>query len=124
MLNLVYNITGISMFIWYLGLRWTFCASEHWVYNPINLATALVSIAFIIPTLFKIQYSFKKVFYYVFIFLSFRNFYYSIEDFIDFLHYPSRTQFFYIVIDLIMLLYVVIWGIYYRKNKLVNTEKV
>ncbi len=115
MLNILYNVTGISMFIWYLGFRWTFLAGEAWLFNPINFVTAIVSIVFLVPTLFTKNVSYLKLFFYLAIFLLFRNFYYTIEDIIDLLNFPSNRQLFYIIIDIIMFTYTYLWIDRYQK---------
>lgn len=109
MKNIIYNISGISMFMWYLGFRWNFLSKEPWLFNPINFITAIASIIFLLPTLISPIGSFNKWFFYIAIFLLFRNFYYTIEDIIDLIHFPSNRQLFYIIMDLIMFNYVYLW---------------
>lgn len=115
MLKILYNVSGISMFMWYLGFRWTFLAKEPWLFNPINFVTALASIVFIIPTIVSKNVSYIRLFFYISIFLLFRNFYYTIEDIIDLLNFPSNRQLSYIIIDLIMFTYTYLWIYEYQK---------
>lgn len=109
MLNFMYNFCGILMSVWYMGFRWNILQREPWLYNPINFITAIASIFFLLPTIISSVGSFNKIFFYLAIFLLFRNFYYTIEDIIDLLHFPSNRQLFYIIIDVIMFTYVYLW---------------
>lgn len=112
------------MFVWYLGFRWTYLAREAWLFNPINFCTAIVSIIFIVPTLISIKKSYYKLYYYLAIFLLFRNLYYTAEDVIDMIHFPSDRQFIYIIVDLIMSIYASVWMInYYKKDDKILKKK-
>lgn len=115
-MNLAYNFFGLLMFVWYCAVRYTYCAQESWLFNPINFTTAIVSIIFIIPTLFLHMFTYNRFFIYVSIFLLFRNFYYTAEDLIDYNHFPSGRQFIYVILDICMCLYVFLWGLKYRKE--------
>ncbi len=115
-MNILYNTTGLLMFCWYCGFRWNFCSKEPWLFNPINYTTAIVSLIFIIPTFFITNVTFNKPFLCVSIFLLFRNFYYTIEDVIDYHHFPSIRQMTYVWIDVIMFVYVLLWLVKYHKG--------
>ncbi len=119
MKNKLYTTLGLSMLLWYSCLRWTLLADKtkyFWVLAPINLTTAFLSIAFIIPTLFlnitKKQYG--GLFYFLGIFLFIRNSYYAIEDIIDF-HINPLLQTAFILLDLTMVVYVALW--YTKESK-------
>ena len=113
------------MLVWYGGYRWAMLGNElgkqlatgifkfNWWFAPINMATACLSVFFIIPTLFDKNYS--QYLYYIGIFLLFRNLFYTIEDVID---YPSnpKLQAFYILIDLAMALYAFMYLMKYIKK--------
>lgn len=117
MLNIIYNISGLLMFVWYLGVRWNALKQYEWMYQPINLVTAFTSIIFLVPTLFlelKTLIEWKNIFYCFAIFLLYRNIYYAIEDIIDIPSNPKK-QIFYVAIDLCMAIFAFCWLIkYYR----------
>lgn len=95
------------MLCWYGAVRWTIFADPTlwgWVYKPINIITALLSIVFILPTLIMPFSTKGKFFYFLGVFLAFRNMYYTIEDIIDFpLNPPLQAVF--IALDVIMMVY-------------------
>jgi hypothetical protein len=106
-ITILYCLFGGLMFIWYGAIRWTMFQDETlywWAYKPMNLATAFLSIYFICATLF-IPFSTKcKYLFLSAIFLAFRNFYYALEDIID-LHINVPQQLFFIGVDLMMMVY-------------------
>lgn len=112
----LFSILGIANFVWYAGLRWIFCASEKWLYNPINMATAMVSIIFLTASVFARDKVFNIFFYCMCMFLWFRNILYTVEDTIDLLHFPKIKQLEYVLIDLMMVLYTTLWIIMYYKE--------
>lgn len=116
MIDPTYDVTGVTLIIWYIGLRWIYCSKETWLYNPINFLTAVSSILFLIPTLFTLNSTMSKLFYCLSIWVLFRNFTYAIEDIIDFKNNPSPRQGVYVFIDLVMIAYVILWQIKYFRN--------
>lgn len=121
MISIIYNILGAIMLGWYSAIRWTMFANHTtywWAYEPINMITAIASIIFIVPTLFRIKavhdYLDKKhsysyiigglFFFFLGMFLFYRNIYYTWEDFVDLpTNYAKQT--FYIIVDLMMVGY-------------------
>lgn len=115
MINPTYDVTGITLLIWYIGLRWIYCSKESWLYNPINFLTAVTSIVFLIPSLFTINAILNKFFYCLSIWVLFRNVTYIIEDYIDYKNQPSQRQGVYVIVDALMIAYTLLWLIkYYR----------
>jgi hypothetical protein len=127
-MKILYNISGILMMIWYACIRWTWFADRvkyAWAYAPINMITAFLSVAFIVPTLFgwvyiKSNNIFKHIFLWLGIFLCLRNIYYTYEDMADLFtaisnhnHMSVLTQIIFIIIDIIMALYA---GLYIFKK--------
>jgi len=113
---MIFDVLGLVMFMWYGALRWIFCASEKWIYTPINLITALVSIIFLTPSVFITDKVFNIFFYCICMFLWFRNSVYTVEDIIDLKHFPTSKQLFYVMLDIIMVIYLTIWIIKYYRN--------
>jgi len=116
MIDPTYDVTGAILLLWYIGVRWIYCSKETWLFNPINFLTAISSILFLIPSMFIESYTFNKIFYCVSIWVLFRNITYSIEDIIDFKNNPSYRQGIYVIIDLIMIAYVLLWLVKYYKH--------
>jgi hypothetical protein len=115
MIDPTYEVTGVTLIIWYIGLRWIYCSKETWLYNPINFLTAITSILFLIPTLFILNSTMNKVFYCLSIWVLFRNFTYAIEDIIDLKNNHTPRQSIYVALDLVMIAYVILWQVkYYR----------
>lgn len=116
MFNLIYNFLGLSMLIWYGAIRWTMYADKikyPWAYAPINMLTAFISIAFIIPSLFFMYDTANKWMVCIAIFLLFRNIYYTIEDIIDYSSNP-QVQTLYIILDILMGTYAGLYIIAYK----------
>lgn len=116
MINPTYDTVGITLLIWYIGLRWIYCSKETWLYNPINFLTAITSIIFLIPTFFVESITINKIFYCLAIWVTFRNFTYVIEDIIDFKNNPTVRQGLYVAVDILMITYVCLWAIKYFRN--------
>jgi hypothetical protein len=112
----LYNILGIIMAIWYVGIRWIFCEKEKWLFNPINFTTAIMSIIFIIPTVFIEEKTLNYGSYCVAVFLWMRNLIYMIEDVIDIMSFPTERQLSYVILDILMLAYVSLWIIKFIKG--------
>lgn len=122
-MSIIINYLGLLMFLWYAGFRWTYCVKEPWLYNPINLLTAFFSIFFLVTTLFcpalVVAFDFVlKLFFCLAVFLLFRNFYYTVEDVIDFRHDKTIRQLSYIIIDVMMFIYVLNWIVKYNGKQL------
>jgi hypothetical protein len=115
-MSYLYNIIGVSMTIWYVGIRWVFCGKEKWLFNPINFSTALVSIMFVIPTVFIEEKTLNYGVYCVAVFLWIRNLIYTLEDTIDLMNAPTNRQLTYVILDVIMLIYVSLWVIRFIKG--------
>jgi len=130
----LYKFLGWSLFIWYACLRWTiqtntlgsFVTDEQgitsfvlaWIFAPINLATAFLSIYFINKVLTNFNKAFSIQMFGVALFLSLRNCYYTLEDYSYYIIDPSMKQLFFIGIDIAMIIYVMIWAIiYWSRNK-------
>lgn len=114
--NIIYNILGLLMLIWYGAIRWTIYTNKikyAWAYAPINLSTAFISIIFIIPSLVMPENTKSKWMLCLGIFLLFRNIYYTIEDIID---YPTNPpeQLFNIIMDILMWGYCAFYIIKYK----------
>lgn len=125
-----YYTFGLIMLVWYVaGYRWTMQGNQlgkwisetdatgqisnsfvlNWWFAPINMLTAFLSAYFVLRALFFTGMSFTQNMMYLAAFLFIRNGYYAVEDFIDYLNYPSRKQFNFIAIDLIMAIFVLLW---------------
>jgi len=128
MFNL-YNILGLMMFTWYVAIRWTLLGNElgkfilinnikvfklNWWFAPINILTALLSIVFIAITLFTFERSLNIFVYWLGIFLLARNLYYTIEDIIDYRAAPTKLQFIFVILDILMAIYVLMWIMRYK----------
>lgn len=127
MLGIVYNLLGISMLIWYSCLRWTMFKDPvkyAWAYAHINIFTGYMSFLFIIPTLCFPLFtgdSYKIYTHFILflgIFLFIRNTYYTYEDIMDYISLidDRKQQLFFIVIDLCMVVYTLLWYIKYGVN--------
>ena len=106
MKKFIYVLIGTWMLVWYGAIRWTWFADQTqypWAYAPINLATAFTSIVFLFTTMVLTDLKSKWLLV-VACFLAFRNFYYTVEDIID-LHYNFPQQSFFILVDVLMLVY-------------------
>lgn len=115
MKEFIYKQVGYWLFLWYGALRWTWFNDEKifwWAYKPINLATAFLSIIFLTLVLTIPNY-YNKFLCSIAIFLSFRNFYYTIEDIIDFGYNPIQ-QVFFIIVDIVMVIYCLMYIKKYR----------
>jgi hypothetical protein len=129
----LYNILGLIMFTWYTAVRWTLLGNVlgeyimidglevfklKWWFAPINIITALLSIPFLIITLFMIDKSFfgllGNLTYCIAIFLLARNLYYTIEDIIDYKANPTKLQFIFVLLDIAMAVYTLLWMLRYR----------
>lgn len=123
MIKIIVNYLGLFMFLWYAGFRWNFCSKEPWISNPINLITALLSILFLVPAVFcpsvvnAFQF-FHQLFFCLAVFLLFRNFYYAVEDVIDYISVRTPRQLTYIVVDVMMFIYMLYWVIQYNRGLL------
>jgi len=116
MINNIFIFSGLIMCTWYALVRWTFCAKETWLFNPINFTTAILSILLLIPSIFQKEVIFNRYGYCLCVFLFIRNVYYTFEDIIDY-NKSSNTpkQMFYITLDLFMLFYLFLWILKYYK---------
>lgn len=110
----IYNSVGFILLAWYCSLRWYFCSKEIWINNPINFTTAISSILFLIPTLMSRMQSYGLFFFWLAFFIWFRNCWYTIEDIIDYKNYPSIKQAVYVIIDILMVFYSLLWIIFYK----------
>lgn len=131
MITSLYYTSGLIMCIWYtVGYRWTMQGNElgkwvaktnsagkvigngfvlNWWFAPINMITAFLSAYFVLRALFFTGQSFTQNMMYIATFLFLRNCYYAVEDIIDYLSYPSKKQFSFVLIDLIMAAFVALW---------------
>lgn len=125
----LYNLLGLSMFIWYTCLRWTIQTNTlgsfildsdgkwnfvlNWIFTPINMATAFLSIYFISNILVEFNKSFNPLMGLIAFFITWRNCYYTLEDYRDYIINPSTLQFIFIIIDIAMIIYVLIWALSY-----------
>ena len=120
--SFTYNLLGFVMLIWYAAIRWTIYADKAkfpWVYAPINMTTAFLSIVFLIPTLSTLGYLLADktplfyFYYWLSLFLTFRNMYYTVEDTWDLFKSSAnpKVQIIYIAIDIAMMVCAAIWAI-------------
>jgi len=121
MITSLYYVLGLIMCIWYtVGYRWTMQGNElgkcanggfmlNWWFAPINMITAFLSAYFVLRAFFFTSASFTQNMMYIASFLFVRNCYYAMEDIIDYISYPSKKQFAFILIDLIMAAFVAMW---------------
>lgn len=109
MINFLFSITGFLVLLWYTCIKWTYCSKETWLYTPINALTSLCAIWFILATMFLMRKTFNDTYYLISVFLLIRNVYYTIEDGIDFRHFPSFRQGVYVYVDVIMAVFVLLW---------------
>jgi uncharacterized membrane protein len=126
MLPKIFYLSGLPMFVWYIGLRWTLLGNElgkitnniltlDWWQARINFLTALGSIVFLIISLADFNYSFKlRIIYWLAVFICARNIWYVLEDVIDYYSYPSGKQLMFIIIDIIMVINTACWIYIYR----------
>lgn len=126
MITSIYYSFGLIMCIWYVaGYRWTMQGNAlgemvdnvfmlNWWFAPINMITAFLSTYFVLRAFFFTAQSFTQNMMYLAAFLLIRNAYYAVEDIVDYLHYPSRKQFAFVLIDLIMAAFVAIWIIKFK----------
>lgn len=107
MLSIIFNVTGMMMFIWYsMGVRYLVCKNESWLYNPINFITAFISAFFVIFSFFRYpDLDIKSLIFYLAIFVWGRNTFYITEDIIDYVNTPSAKQLMYTIVDAIMIIY-------------------
>lgn len=129
----LYKFLGLCLFTWYACIRWTnqgntlgtFVTDSHgvtgfvlaWIFAPINLATAFITIWFIAKIVVEINKSLNPYIALMAFFLFCRNVYYALEDYKDYLITPTTEQLFFIGLDLAMVLYVMIWAIIYWSIK-------
>lgn len=125
----LFYLSGLPMFIWYIGLRWTWLGNElgkttdtvfklNWWFAPINFLTAILSAFFLTITLMDFSYSFKfKVIFWIAGAVCARNVWYAGEDIFDYLFEPSKEQFIYIIIDIIMIINTGCWIYIYKGMK-------
>ena len=129
----LYALLGWSLFFWYACLRWTiqtnalgtFVTKEGvtsfilaWIFTPINMATAFLSVYFISKILVEFDKSFNPKMALIAFFLTWRNGYYTLEDYRDYIIEPTALQLLFIGIDIAMIAYVLIWAIiYWSMNK-------
>src|SRR5271169_6347515 len=126
MLKIIYYLTGMPMFIWYIGLRWTLLGNElgeitnkaftlNWWQANINYLTAVLSMIFLVIGLADFSYSFKlRVMYWIACLVCTRNIWYAIEDVVDYYNFPSEKQLMFIVIDIVMVINTAIWIYIFR----------
>jgi|GEM_PF-6071045 hypothetical protein len=124
----LYKFLGWILFAWYACLRWTIQSNTlgtfvtdkgvtkfvlEWIFTPINLATAFLSIYFISKVLVKFDKAFNPLMALIAFFLVVRNGYYTLEDYSYYIVEPTMKQSFFLVIDIAMVMYVLIWAIIY-----------
>lgn len=117
MTNILFKFFGALMLIWYGALRWEIFADPvqyFWAYRPVNMATAFLSVVFIVPTLFAHAKTFSVKLLLLGVFLAFRNLYYTIVDIIDIPFNPGQ-QLVFIAIDLMMFTYCLMYIRFYKK---------
>ena len=126
MLVKLFYLSGLPMFVWYMGLRWTLLGSEYgkmvdkaftlnWWCVQVNYLTAILSMVFVTISLLDFSYSFKpRAMYWVAGFLCARNIWYTIEDVVDYINFPSEKQLMFIIIDVIMIINTAIWIYIFR----------
>lgn len=126
MLFNIYKIFGMVLYAWYIGMRWTSLGNDfaiisnnkitlEWWQAQINYHTALLSLFFLTVTIFDFNYSFKyRFFYWAAIIVFWRNSWYTVEDIIDYINFPSIKQFIYILLDITMAVFARIWIFYFR----------
>lgn len=114
MLVKLFYLSGLPVFIWYIGLRASLLGNEqgktigntytlNWWFANFNYLTAWLSIAFLVITLMDFSYSFKiRPIYWIAGFLCARNVWYTIIDTVDYYNYPSEKQLIFIILDIIM----------------------
>jgi hypothetical protein len=125
----LYKFLGFALFAWYALTRWSnqgntlgyFVTDEHgitsfvlaWIFAPINLATAFLTIYFVSKILVEFDKAFNPIMGLAAFFLFWRNFYYTLEDYSEYRLHPSSEQLLFIGIDIAMMVYVVIWAIFF-----------
>ncbi len=126
MLTVIYKILGMGLYVWYIGMRWTSLGTDFatisnntitlkWWQAQINYYTAIFTLFFLTVTIFDFNYSFKyRFFYWIAIALFWRNAWYTVEDIIDYINFPSIKQFIYILLDLAMVIFSRIWIFYFK----------
>lgn len=119
--RIIYDISGLLMFAWYIGYRWTSLGNEvgkfinngftlNWWYAPINILTGLTSLVFVTIALFDFNYSFKlRWMYWIAFLIAGRNVWYAVLDIFDYINNPCFKQACYIILDIAMLLFALIW---------------
>ncbi len=125
----LFKFLGYGLFGWYALIRWsnqgttlgTFVTDEHgvtsfvlaWIFAPINLATAFLTIYFVSKIIAEFNKAFNPVMGLVAFFLFWRNFYYTLEDYAEYRLHPTPEQLLFIGIDVAMMVYVLIWVLIY-----------
>lgn len=137
-MNKLWQINTLFLWYWYSCFRWTWLEKDKWLYTPINMTTAFLSI-FILTITVSFYYSpvlqariflllqIPSINYVIFLlcslvmWLAFRNAYYTGEDVVDLrtmiLAYLQHQislnaliqQFLFVIIDLLMLSWCVVW---------------
>lgn len=130
----LYKFLGWVLFAWYACLRWTIQSNAlgsfitddqgtlhfvlEWIFAPINLATAFLSIYFIGKILVEFNKAFNPLMALMAFFIAVRNGYYAFEDYSYYIIDPNMKQLFFIAIDIAMIIYILIWAIiYWRINR-------
>ncbi len=125
----LYKFLGLCLFTWYACIRWSnqgntlgsFVTDEHgvttfvlaWIFAPINLATAFITTWFIGKIIVEFNKAFNPFMGLMAFFLFWRNCYYTLSDYKDYIITPSSEQLFFIGLDIAMVVYVFIWAIIY-----------
>jgi hypothetical protein len=109
------------MCVWYtIGYRWTLQGNQlgvwkdngfmlNWWFAPINMITAFLSAYFVLRAFFFTDQSFTQNMMYIATFIFLRNCYYAVEDLVDYMSKPSKEQFWFVVIDLVMAAFSALW---------------
>lgn len=123
------KVLGFGLFIWYALTRWsnqgttlgTFVTDEFgitsfvltWIFAPINLATAFLTIYFVSKIIAEFNKAFNPTMGLIAFFLFWRNFYYTLEDYAEYRIHPSAEQLLFIGIDIAMMVYIIVWALIY-----------